>query len=108
MHLCTLLGFLSLLKSASPYLLAQEALEGAISDAGFNPTVLSKASAGSSDHMTLRVDGMTCSSCSSAAEAALKAVDGVQSAAVNLLAGRAEVKVFICLADVDNPADPFS
>lgn len=40
----------------------------------------------------LRVGGMTCSSCSSAVEAALRGVPGVQEASVNLLAGTAEVR----------------
>ncbi len=40
----------------------------------------------------LRVGGMTCSSCSSAVETALRGVPGVQEASVNLLAGTAEVR----------------
>ena len=39
----------------------------------------------------LRIEGMTCSACSSAVEAALRAVHGVQEANVNLLSGVAEV-----------------
>lgn len=39
----------------------------------------------------LQVEGMTCSSCSGSVEAALQAVPGVQSAAVNLISGVAEV-----------------
>ena len=39
----------------------------------------------------LSIEGMTCSACSSAVEAALRAVPGVHEAAVNLLSGVAEV-----------------
>ena len=39
----------------------------------------------------LRIEGMTCSACSSAVEAALHAVPGVHEAAVNVLSGIAEV-----------------
>ncbi len=41
----------------------------------------------------LRIEGMTCSACSSAVEAALHAVPGVHEAAVNVLSGIAEVGV---------------
>ena len=44
-----------------------------------------------SNCLTLQIEGMTCSSCSSAVESALRSQKGVVSAAVNLLAGRAEV-----------------
>ena len=40
----------------------------------------------------LKVDGMTCAACSARVERALSRVPGVESAAVNLLTGRAEVK----------------
>lgn len=39
----------------------------------------------------LRIEGMTCSACSSAVEAALRALPGVQAASVNPLSGLAEV-----------------
>ena len=52
------------------------------------PAVLGPAE---SCQQLLRVGGMTCGSCSAAVEAALRAVPGVQAAAVNLLSGVAEV-----------------
>ena len=39
----------------------------------------------------LKVDGMTCAACSARVERALTKVPGVETAAVNLLTGRAEV-----------------
>ena len=45
-----------------------------------------------SNTVTLQVEGMTCGSCSSAAQNALASQKGVVSAAVNLLAKRAEVR----------------
>ena len=59
-----------------------------IEDAGFEGELLQEAD---SNSITLRVEGMTCSSCSSAGEKALRSQKGVVSAAVNLLAKRAEV-----------------
>lgn len=71
----------------------QDALEEAITDAGFEAKVVSEHKAqSSSDRLVLRVTGMTCSSCSSAVEGALEGVKGVQSASVNLMAAKAEVR----------------
>ena len=53
------------------------------------PAVLGPAE---SCQQLLQVGGMTCGSCSSAVESALRAVPGVQAAAVNLLSGVAEVE----------------
>ena len=61
----------------------------AIEDAGFKGQLLQEAD---SNALTLQIEGMTCSSCSSAVESALRSQKGVVSAAVNLLAGRAEVR----------------
>lgn len=70
----------------------QDTLKEAITDAGFEAKVLSEGKAEtSSDRLALRVNGMTCSSCSAAVENALRAISGVQSASVNLMASRAEV-----------------
>jgi copper chaperone CopZ len=60
----------------------------AIEDAGFEGELMQEAD---SNCLTLQIEGMTCSSCSSAVESALRSQKGVVSAAVNLLAGRAEV-----------------
>lgn len=68
---------------------AQAVLLEAIDDAGFEGELLQEAD---SNAITLRVEGMTCSSCSSAVETALRNQKGVMSAAVNLLAKRAEVQ----------------
>lgn len=45
-----------------------------------------------SNTVTLQVEGMTCGSCSSAVQNAVASQKGVVSAAVNLLAKRAEVR----------------
>ena len=42
--------------------------------------------------VALRVDGMTCSDCSSRLEKSLRAVDGVSTATVALMAGQASVE----------------
>ena len=63
----------------------------AIEACGFEARLLSSDRAADADIVMLRVSGMTCASCSAAAEAALRAQPGVLSAAVNLLAGTAEV-----------------
>ena len=66
----------------------QAELLEAIEDAGFEGKLLQEAD---SNALTLQIEGMTCGSCSSAVESALRSQKGVVSAAVNLLAGRAEV-----------------
>jgi heavy metal translocating P-type ATPase len=43
------------------------------------------------DHVTLRIEGMTCASCVGRVERVLKAVPGVSEAAVNLATERAEI-----------------
>ena len=70
----------------------QAAFESAIDMAGFEARILSDGALAALDQMTLQIDGMTCSSCSSAVEAALRQIDGVHSASVNLLAAKAEVQ----------------
>ncbi|KAL4423767.1 hypothetical protein ABPG75_001068 [Micractinium tetrahymenae] len=67
----------------------EQQLVAAVEDCGFEASVIGPAE---SCQQLLRVGGMTCSSCSSAVEAALRAVPGVQEASVNLLAGTAEVQ----------------
>ena len=68
--------------------LCQAVLLEAIEDAGFEGELMQEAD---SNSITLQIEGMTCSSCSSAVETALRSQRGVVSAAVNLLAKRAEV-----------------
>ncbi len=63
-------------------------LVAAVQGCGFEAAVVQPAEC---RQQLLQVQGMTCSSCSSAVEAALRAVAGVQSAAVNLISGVAEV-----------------
>lgn len=63
-------------------------LVAAVQGCGFEASVVQPAEC---RLQLLQVQGMTCSSCSSAVEAALRAVAGVQSAAVNLISGVAEV-----------------
>ena len=74
----------------------QAELLEAIEDAGFEGKLLQEAD---SNALTLQIEGMTCSSCSSAVESALRSQKGVVSAAVNLLAGRAEVPTLCGHAD---------
>lgn len=70
---------------------AQAVLIDAVEAAGFSGRLISKTDGGADRTVTLHVTGMTCSSCSSAVEKALRAQLGVKSATVNLLANRAEV-----------------
>lgn len=72
-----------------PGVVKEAVLLEAIEDAGFEGEVVQEAD---SNSLTLQVEGMTCSSCSSAVEKALASQKGVVSAAVNLLAKRAEVQ----------------
>lgn len=64
-------------------------LVDAVEACGFDAKPLGRVE---SNVVTLRVSGMTCSSCSSAVEQALKQQPGVSEASVNLLAGTAEVR----------------
>lgn len=73
----------------SPAQLSTQQLVGAVEDAGFEAAVLA---ARESNVQLLAVGGMTCSSCSAAVEAALARSPGVLHAAVNLVAGVAEVR----------------
>ena len=57
-----------------------------VEDTGFDATLLCK-----SDTVVLSIEGMSCSACSSAVESALKSMNGVTSAQVNLLASEAHV-----------------
>lgn len=75
----------------------------AVEAAGFDARLAAGAAFGGESHggtaggnqgeIRLRVDGMTCASCSGAVRRALEAVDGVQSAAVSLATNSAIVKL---------------
>ncbi|KAL4446311.1 hypothetical protein ABPG77_003118 [Micractinium sp. CCAP 211/92] len=75
--------------AGSSSLSIEQQLVAAVEDCGFEASVIGPAE---SCQQLLRVGGMTCSSCSSAVETALRGVPGVQEASVNLLAGTAEVQ----------------
>ncbi|CAL5220469.1 g2492 [Coccomyxa viridis] len=72
-----------------PNLITPEQLLRTIEEAGFETRLL-----GSGDDSTtrLRVGGMTCGSCSSAIEGALKGADGVRGVSVSLITSTAEVQ----------------
>eukprot|EP00898_Chlorokybus_atmophyticus_P005927 jgi/Chlat1/6335/Chrsp44S05898 len=63
-------------------------LKEAIEDAGFDAALITLASSGV---CKLRIEGMTCSACTSAVQRALLLVPGVMDVGVNLLAGKAVV-----------------
>lgn len=71
-------------------LLSQVELVQAVEDAGFDARALG---CGDAATLTLSVSGMVCSSCVGAVEEALTRHQGVIEARVNLLAGRAEVRL---------------
>ena len=78
----------------------------AVEDCGFDAALLSGADEGVAvavrplARAALEVDGMSCASCSGAAERALRALPGVADASVGLLPPRAEVSYD---ADVTGP-----
>jgi Cu+-exporting ATPase len=68
---------------------SESELIDSIEDCGFDAKALAKVD---SNVATLKVSGMSCSSCSSAVEAALRQLPGVAEAAVSLLTATAEVR----------------
>ena len=68
----------------------QAQLVEAVEDTGFEASILRQGAC--SDTVQLRVDGMTCGSCSAAIEKAVRAAPGVLAVSVNLIAGTAEVR----------------
>jgi len=72
-----------------PELATEVELLQAIEDSGFEGRSLGRGDIGV---LALEISGMTCSTCSTAVESALTAVDGVIEASVNALTGRADVK----------------
>ncbi len=85
----------------------QEALAEAVEDAGFTAKLMQAEAAASSDRVTLRVLGMTCSSCSTAVEKCLNALPGIRHASVNLLANKAEVGCLPILQAPPHLCKPF-
>ena len=67
---------------------AQEELLQAVEGAGFEARLLGS---GDASAVRLRVGGMTCGSCSTAIESALRGTEGVHQASVSLLTSTAEV-----------------
>ncbi|KAL4856926.1 putative copper-transporting ATPase 5 [Chlorella vulgaris] len=72
-----------------PGTVAEAQLVQAIEEAGFSCSPLGT---GESTSLHLAVGGMSCSSCSTAIEAALRGADGVLDASVNLLTNQAKVR----------------
>ncbi|KAJ6943458.1 hypothetical protein NC652_009048 [Populus alba x Populus x berolinensis] len=75
-----------------PSFVNEETIRETIEDAGFEVTLIQE---GTSDRSTqvcrIRINGMTCTSCSSTVEQALQAIPGVQKAQVALATEEAEV-----------------
>ncbi|KAK2078769.1 hypothetical protein QBZ16_003609 [Prototheca wickerhamii] len=77
-----------------PAFLRASAIVGAVNDAGFVAELVSDvvvASGPASELLTIEIEGMTCGACSSAVEAALRALPGVESAEVSVTLARALV-----------------
>ena len=70
-----------------PNFVSREDLEKAVTDAGYKP-VSGDYGGGS---VSLGIGGMTCASCVASVEKALKKVEGVSDARVNLATGKAAV-----------------
>lgn len=68
--------------------LPQDGLVSAVEGVGFEAKLLGS---GDTSSLRLRIGGMTCSSCSTAIEHALRATPGVDAASVSLLTNTAEV-----------------
>jgi Cu+-exporting ATPase len=77
---------------AAPGAAPPAALVDAVEAAGFGAAALAAPDDAGGGVARLEISGMTCSACSAAAEAALRSVPGVTSAAVSALAGSAEVR----------------
>ena len=65
--------------------------------AGFEARLLGS---GDASAVRLRVGGMTCGSCSTAIEGALRGTEGVHQASVSLLTSTAEVGSILCVRTV--------
>jgi len=72
-------------------LVATPALACPMADAADYATSLAKVQAAPGDKIDLSVEGMSCGSCSAKVVAALKALDGVNEAAVDYQTGMAEI-----------------
>ncbi|XP_021895268.1 probable copper-transporting ATPase HMA5 [Carica papaya] len=75
-----------------PTFVNEETIRETIEDAGFEATLISdNANEKSAQVCRIRINGMTCTSCSSTVERALQTVNGVQKAQVALATEEAEV-----------------
>ncbi|VDB91973.1 unnamed protein product [Peniophora sp. CBMAI 1063] len=71
-----------------PYAWTADKIIGEIQDIGFDATIIPKARA---DELTLRIYGMTCSSCTSTVEQELGAMPGITSVSVSLATETAKI-----------------
>ncbi|XP_065858254.1 probable copper-transporting ATPase HMA5 [Euphorbia lathyris] len=75
-----------------PAFVSEETIRETIEDAGFEATLIEDESSDKSTQVCrIRINGMTCTSCSSTVEQALQAIQGVQKAQVALATEEAEV-----------------
>ncbi|KAJ9173594.1 hypothetical protein P3X46_016711 [Hevea brasiliensis] len=75
-----------------PSFVNEETIREAIEDAGFEATLIQDETSDKSTQVCrIRINGMTCTSCSSTVERALQAIQGVQKAQVALATEEAEV-----------------
>ncbi|KAH8513728.1 hypothetical protein H0E87_006842 [Populus deltoides] len=75
-----------------PSFVNEETIRETIEDAGFEATLIQEGTSdGSTQVCRIRINGMTCTSCSSTVEQALQAIPGVQKAQVALATEEAEV-----------------
>ena len=73
-----------------PQLVSEEQLLSAVENTGFGSALLDPA--GGVETLSLNITGMTCAVCANKVEKALNAFAGVESAVVNLPAGKATIK----------------
>ncbi|KAJ6946280.1 hypothetical protein NC651_001131 [Populus alba x Populus x berolinensis] len=75
-----------------PSFVTEETIRETIEDAGFEATLIQEETSDKSTQVCrIRINGMTCTSCSSTVEQALQAIPGVQKAQVALATEEAEV-----------------
>ncbi|KAJ7010676.1 copper-transporting ATPase HMA5 [Populus alba x Populus x berolinensis] len=75
-----------------PSFVSEETIRETIEDAGFEATLIQEETSDKSTQVCrIRINGMTCTSCSSTVEQALQAIPGVQKAQVALATEEAEV-----------------
>jgi Cu+-exporting ATPase len=74
-----------------PEKISEAGISGRIADLGYEALGLEKAEGGGLARTSISVGGMTCAACVRRVETALKEVEGVKDASVNLATGRATV-----------------